>query len=111
MSIVVTGAKTGTYADIARILTDLFGARVTSNQVYMWHQRQARNGFPQPVGRNDGSRNKRQKDAPDFDLEEVLNWRLNYTPGTGGAPRGNTFALRHGRYAGQAPRGKRRVAA
>jgi hypothetical protein len=68
----------GAYADIALLLG------VTSNQVYMWYQRRARNGFPEPRG----TRKRGMGTVRVFDLNEVLTWYVGYEPSKGGAPRG-----------------------
>lgn len=60
-------------------VADLMG--VTSKQVYMWHQRREKNGFPEAVAqvhlpRRPGDKRK----APLFDLEAVVDWYANYDP-------------------------------
>jgi hypothetical protein len=93
----------GRYRDLAAIL------RVTPNQVYMWHQRAERNGFPQPVacyiGGGVGSRGRGSKGGPMFVINDVMVWWLSYTPAKGAPPLGNRNAPKHrvaGRFASAA---------
>lgn len=65
-----------------------------------WRERNV--GFPDPVGkRRDGSFNPLVWDAMG-----VLAWALEYLgkPNKGGAPLGNSNAVRHGRYIGERAR-------
>lgn len=53
----------------------------SNNQVYMWHQRRKRNGFPEAVAsvhipHYPGDKRK----APLFDLMEVTEWWGEYNP-------------------------------
>ena len=54
---------------------------VKSNQVYMWHQRRAKNGFPEHrasviVPQYPGDKRKSKL----FDLNEVTDWWATYDP-------------------------------
>jgi uncharacterized protein YjcR len=81
------------YTDLGRLLG------VSANQVYMWHQRRARNGFPEMVAQViSPSPAGGRKRAAMFDIEAVLAWHKEYRPATGGAPKGNLHTLKHGKY-------------
>lgn len=69
------GMSLATFVDVGRALG------VKTNQVYMWHQRRERNGFPEPVMHRPAGNGVT---APWFDMEEVLAWRAAYMPGKGG---------------------------
>lgn len=86
------------FRDIARVLG------VTSNQVYMWHLRRDRNGFPEAVLCRLVRPQGEKKGAPLFVLQEVLDWWASYVPSRGGAPLGNQHALKHGQYVGRRAR-------
>lgn len=73
---------------------------VSANQVYMWHQRRFRNGFPAHVAETLTAKTVR-RGAPLFDIAEVLAWWVNYEPARGGAPLGNQNRRTHGRYVGR----------
>lgn len=60
---------------------------VSTNQIYMWNQRWAGNGFPEPthhrahgVRANAAPRNKYL-----WVLDQVVEWHRNYVPAKGGA--------------------------
>jgi len=74
-------------------LADLLG--VSSNQVYMWHERRASNGFPEATGVCK-KRRPGPKGSPVFDPVAVLNWYRDYEPSRGGAPRGNRNGFKPG---------------
>lgn len=67
--------RLATFVDLAKELG------VKTNQVFMWHQRRDRNGFPEPVMHRPSSNGLM---APWFDVDEVLQWRVSYVPGRGG---------------------------
>jgi hypothetical protein len=84
-----------TMAQVASLLM------VSQNQVYMWHRRRARNGFPEAIacviahyGVYKGSGRKR---GPMWDINEVVRWYGNYQPSPGGAPKGNQHAKGRGK--------------
>lgn len=60
---------------------------VSTNQVYMWHKRRARNGFPEAVAmKPHGTRRDRDARAKFlWRLEDVIEWRKQYKPSKGGA--------------------------
>lgn len=67
---------------------------VSGNQIYTWHQRRHRNGFPEAVAASLVSSGRGgRKRFPLFDLGEVLAWYEQYVPSRGGAPRGNNNYL------------------
>lgn len=73
-----------------RYLRDLLG--VSSNQLWMWHNRRATTGFPEAVAQvhipqHMGDKRK----APLFDLEAVLEWHADYDPN---AHRGSHWATK-----------------
>jgi hypothetical protein len=70
------GMRLATYVDLAKELG------VKTNQVYMWHTRRTRNGFPEPVLHRDAGNGV--TDAPWFDIDEVITWHASYAPGKGG---------------------------
>lgn len=70
-------------AGVAEVATAL---GVSRTQVQTWDSRRARNGFPEPVAR--------LACGPIYALSAVLEWRAQYVPNKGGAPRGE----RNGRY-------------
>lgn len=67
--------RVGSYTDLA----DELG--VTNKQVYMWYQRRARNGFPDPVCHQHADNGRM---SPHWDIDEVLAWRIFYDPSPGG---------------------------
>lgn len=69
------GMRLATFVDMGEELG------VTRNQLYMWHQRRENNGFPEPVLHRPASNGV--KDAPWFDIDEVLEWRAAYVPAKG----------------------------
>lgn len=69
----------GTYSDLALVLG------VKTNQVYMWAQRRGRNGFPDPISHKPTGRSK-TKTTPLFDIQQVIDWWMEYEPNKGGAP-------------------------
>lgn len=86
-------------ATMKEIVTVLAPYRPGLNEraVRGWRERDI--GFPDPVGRRrDGSFNPLV-----WDLIEVVAWALAYfgKPNKGGAPLGNTNAVKHGRYIGE----------
>ena len=70
---------------------------VTPNQVFMWHCRRERNGFPEAVGHHHptGARRTKGIGRPGkvWRWPEVKAWHDIYTPDRGGAPLGNTNAM------------------
>lgn len=70
------GMRLATYISIGKELG------VKPNQVYMWHQRRERNGFPAPVMHRRAGNGV--NDAPWFDLDEVRAWHDSYAPSRGG---------------------------
>lgn len=54
---------------------------VDRRQVYQWHARRARNGFPEHA-REERRRGKTPTKM--WDLDEVLRWRQQYVPSLGG---------------------------
>ncbi len=64
-----------------------------------WWDRRASTGFPEPAGErpSTGVRGRTRV----WDINAVLPWFLEWTPGRGGAPVGNSNARTHGRYSGK----------
>lgn len=62
-----------------RFVAELLG--VTSNQVYMWHQRRRTTGFPDAVAQvNIPQHPGDKRKAPLFDVDEVVDWWATYDP-------------------------------
>jgi len=100
------GRIAATQAVIARHLTELAEQRgrkpVSGNQVWTWCQRRRTTGCPLPLPRDviaDASTGHAAGTVDWFDLDEWEQWWESYVPARGGAPRGNSNALRHGAYA------------
>lgn len=54
---------------------------VSSNQVYMWHQRRATSGFPCMVAQTIKPHHPGDKKrSPLFDVDEVVNWYSKWDP-------------------------------
>jgi hypothetical protein len=87
-----TPTRLGTVGDVAALLG------VSRNQAWTWAKRSERNGAPGPVTGKEVMINGRM--VPRYDLDAWLAWHIYYVPARGGAPKGNQYALRHGRYSG-----------
>lgn len=60
---------------------------VSRNQIWTWHHRRDRNGFPESVGYG-STRDERgvSTKVQLFDVDAVLEWRASYVPNKGGNP-------------------------
>lgn len=76
MILELLGMRLATYIDLGKALD------VSTNQVYMWYYRRGRNGFPEPVLHRTAGNGA--KNAPWFDMDEVLAWHAHYRPQRGG---------------------------
>lgn len=64
-------------------MTELAGElHVDRRQVWTWHKRRDRNGFPAPVR----TIKRLGREVPVWDLAEVKEWRRGYRPSLGGRP-------------------------
>lgn len=77
---------------------------VSTNQIYMWHKRRERNGFPEPIGcviAHPGTyKGSGRKRGPLWDVNEIVHWYTHYVPKKGGAPKGNQYARKQSHQAG-----------
>jgi hypothetical protein len=53
---------------------------VNLRQAEVWHERRARNGYPEGITAHFGQRKRRL-----FDMQKLVEWRKTYRPGNGGA--------------------------
>ena len=63
-----------TLTELARLLG------VSTNQVWTWHQRREKNGFPEAIGSVIKPRGGGRRKAPFFDPDEVVRWHQSYDP-------------------------------
>jgi len=70
---------------------------ITARRIKRWYEFRSATGFPEAIGRRiEGS----YPAVLVWDMGQVLEWFLVFTPAKGGPPTGNSNGLRHGRYRG-----------